>query len=436
MGKITRHPLFATADALKRAFAINGFTVLDDGVSSELQTTDWALSPYYKPESIRRTPIVLEEHGEYAMRCELITSMLPQMRGTLPIKSIAIGRVYDAKDAPFVDHLVVAGVIAQEDIEMRHLEKLFKAIAKQTYGIEASAKLELIERETYRIVVTASDTFTFGYIGKGEEIARALLGLSNPDISMWSFTIDVDSVVMHDLKLSNRSELYNPNVSFLSQFEDDTPAFGDSFTALAIDTLRKHGFQEFSGERLYEEDAYKKMNMIMESWDLNNRGFFLKEPLGSKVRIPTVRTPALQDALEANYKAGEKTVRLFEIGQHFVSDANGRNPELKTSLSVGAYGPGIDKKSFRAEVDSIMSDLGVSNHFFIPVTIAIPYDPTDCWVLMDERMEYLGGNFGTINKIALDYHELGVEAFMLQIEMKPLEKKALEEFDTIPNELL
>jgi len=435
MDKLTRHPLYAKADALKRSFVINGFTLHDDGDASELQTTDWTISPYGKPEAIRMKPLILEKHGEYALRSELIAGQLHTIKGSLPLRAICAGRVYDANDVPYADHLAIEGAIAAFDIAPRHLMSMWTSVVKQTYGMDASAEMVPENSTTFRVEATrGDDSFIFAYVGRANDIARALLGIDDAACAVWIFTIDVDSLVMHDLGLKDRSDLYNTNVTFLERFEDNVPAFGNTFRAMVVDTLRAHGFMEFSGARLYREDAYLKMNMIMESWDLNNRGFFLKEPIGDIVRVPTVRTPALEDALEENYKAGEKSVRIFEVGHHFVSDAQGRNPEEKISLSIGAYGGDMDKVAFRQFVDAFLTDLGVNNHFFIPVDMAIPYDPSDCWILMDEKMQYLGGNFGTINQIALDRHELGVTAFMAQIELGPLEKKAEEEFNFIPSE--
>lgn len=63
MDKLTRHPLYAKADALKRAFVVNGFMLHDDGVARELQTADWTICPYNKPQAIRMKPILLEEQG-------------------------------------------------------------------------------------------------------------------------------------------------------------------------------------------------------------------------------------------------------------------------------------------------------------------------------------------------------------------------------------
>lgn len=436
MDKLTRHPLYAKADALKRAFVVNGFMLHDDGVARELQTADWTICPYNKPQAIRMKPILLEEQGEYALRSELITEQLHAMRGTLPLKAICTGRAYDEEDIPYADHLIIEGVIAAPDVAPRHLNSMWTFIAKQVYGINATSKLVPEDRTTYRVeAVLDDDCFTLAYIGQANDIARKLLDIDDDSCTVWIFTIDVDSLVMHDLGLKDRSELYSTRVSFLTRFEDDIPAFGNTFESKIVDTLRAHGFCEFSGARLYREDAYQKMNMIMESWDLNNRGFFLKNPVGDIVRVPTVRTPALEDALEENFKAGETSAKIFEVGHHFVSDANGRNPQEKVSLSIGAYGDGMDKAKFRQAIDSFLTDLGVKNHFFIPVDIAIPYDPSDCWILMDEKMQYLGGNFGTINQKALDWHQLSVKAFMAQIELDPIEKKAEEEFDFIPSEV-
>lgn len=435
MEKITRHPLYARADALKRAFVVNGFTLHDDCGADEVQTTDWTIAPYDKPEGIRMTPILLEQQGEYALRSELIAGQLHTMRGGFPLKAIVAGRVYNASDIPLADHLAIEGVIAAPNVEARHIQSLMASVAKQVYGIEAEVELAPVGRTTFRIDVACGDgAFPLAYAGRAHDIARALLDVTDDACAVWIFTVDVDALVMHDLGLATRAELYNTSMSFLEQFEDDDPAFGNTFRAKIVDTMRMHGFAEFSGARLYEEDAYRKMNMIMESWDLHNRGFFLKEPVGDIVRVPTVRVPALEDAMERNYKAGEERVRIFEIAHHFDSDAEGRNPQENISLSVGAYGPDMDKATFRALVDAVLTDIGVKNHFFIPVDIAIPYDPKDCWILMDEKMSYLGGNFGSINQIALDRHEIGTQAFMAQIELPALERKAAEEFDFIPAE--
>lgn len=204
------------------------------------------------------------------------------MRGTLPLKAICTGRAYDEEDIPYADHLIIEGVIAAPDVAPRHLNSMWTFIAKQVYGINATSKLVPEDRTTYRVeAVLDDDCFTLAYIGQANDIARKLLDIDDDSCTVWIFTIDVDSLVMHDLGLKDRSELYSTRVSFLTRFEDDIPAFGNTFESKIVDTLRAHGFCEFSGARLYREDAYQKMNMIMESWDLNNRGFFLKNPLAT-----------------------------------------------------------------------------------------------------------------------------------------------------------
>ena len=87
-------------------------------------------------------------------------------------------------------------------------------------------------------------------------------------------------------------------------------------------------------------------------------------------------------------------------------------------------------------MDAVLSELGIANHFFIPTDMAIPYDPSDCWVLLDERMQYLGGNFGSICQTALDAHGIGVPAYMAQLELQPLERKAAEELRFVAPETL
>ena len=99
------------------------------------------------------------------------------------------------------------------------------------------------------------------------------------------------------------------------------------------------------------------------------------------------------------------------------------------------YSRQVDRISFRKEVDAFLTELGIRNHYFISTTMAIAYDITDCWLVLDEKPNYLGGNFGGVSPIAEKNHGIGTYAFMAQLELQPLEKKTAEEYVFVPNEL-
>jgi len=435
MGTMKRHPLYAKADALKSAFILNGFALHDNGLAPEVGAADWAFRSFQKPEELKMQPILLGD-GDFALRSELITAELVKIKSPLPIKAIAAGRVYDAKDEACPCHTAIEGVFASKVSTFKDYTKLWTDIVRQVYGFEASASLTALSASTYRVEVTAAEnTFTLACTGAASDIARALLGIEDAQITVWVFSIDVDAVAMHDYGLKDRAALYNPNVSFLSEYESSSPAIGDTFANKASNILRKMGFLEFSGLKIYEADCYQKMHMIQENWDKNNEGVYLTNPLGKYTWIPTVLTPALEEALSVNYKAGEESARIFEIGHIFLPNPKGGAPIEKISISGGAYGPDLDKVSFRKMMDAFLTELGISNHFFIPTNLAIAYNTSDCWLILDEKMSYLGGNFGSISPQALKNHEIGVPAYMLQLELLPLEEKAAAEYAFTPPEL-
>ncbi len=436
MGRITQHPIRSKLGALTRALVANGFTPHDDRSASEIESVDWAFALYETPDFQSKRRIALEEDGRYTLRTNVLATQLDTMRGPLPLRTFCIGRTFDGNDAAIPAHWTIEGIIVEDEFSATLWSRRWTRIAQEVYGISAKARLVALDARTYKVECEAEgSTFALAHLGKASGIVRTLLGLAYGSASAWVFTIDVDELARRACDAPSRAALYSPVVSFLEQFEDDVPTPGDSFASIAADVLRSHEYREFYGPGLYPQDAYQKMNMIMESWDLNNRGALLQQPFGNFTRVPTVLTPSLEDALEANYKAGEACAKVFEINHHYVLQAIGTKPLLKTSLSFGAYGPDLDRATFRAEVDAILTELGVKNHFFIPTDMAIPYDPTDCWVILDEHMQYLDGNFGSICQKARDAHGIGVPAYMAQIEIPAIERKSAEETAFVPNEL-
>lgn len=436
MGRITQHPIRSKLGALTRALVANGFTPHDDRSVSEIESVDWAFALYETPDFQSKRRIALEEDGRYTLRTNVLATQLDTMRGPLPLRTFCIGRTFDGNDAAIPAHWTIEGIIVEDEFSAALWSRRWTRIAQEVYGISAKARLVALDARTYQVECEAEgSTFALAHLGKASGIVRTLLGLAYGSASAWVFTIDVDELARRACDAPSRTALYSPVVSFLEQFEDDVPTPGDSFASIAADVLRSHEYREFYGPGLYPQDAYQKMNMIMESWDLNNRGALLQQPFGNFTRVPTVLTPSLEDALEANYKAGEACAKVFEINHHYVLQAVGTKPLLKTSLSFGAYGPDLDRATFRAEVDTILTELGVKNHFFIPTDMAIPYDPTDCWVILDEHMQYLNGNFGSICQKARDAHGIGVPAYMAQIEIPAIERKSAEETAFVPNEL-
>lgn len=434
MKQTTHHPLSITEDAIKRALILNGFTLYDDGCACEIEEPEWAISLFDAPDSMKAKPIYLE-NGDYALRSELLAAQLPHFKKTLPIKTFSTGKVYDAADCQRCGLNRIEGILALESLNLREYERFWTAVVEDAYGLEASAKLVALGKDIYSVQMILHDTsYELAVSGKAGALARALLGLGTNDADAWIFIIDIDALTIALFDFKGREELYDPIMSKLQQHTENAISTGNMHKRRAYSLLRKLGFAEFRGLDAYESDCYKKMNMIQESWDSNNDGMQLVEPLKTYTQLPTVLTPALEDALAINYKAGETSCRIFEMRHIFLPDKTGEAPVEKIALSFGAYGPDLDKVTWKKLVDQFLTDFGISNHFFIPTDLAIAYDTSDCWLIMDENMNYLESNCGTISPIARENHGIEVPAFMAQFEFAPLEKKAEEESNFTPPE--
>lgn len=437
MKEITKHPLYSTADVIKRAFLINGFDLYDDNQTREIISIDKSAKAFCQSEEFALKPILLQD-GDYCLRTELTISELTKFNKSLPIKNIICGKVYDASDSKYPAHLRIEGVMASSGVVLKDIITLFTNIASEVYGVNTTVKLNAYKKDCYNIICTKPDQneITFGIIGKANWITKALLSTEENCVDTFVFTIDVDTLALDRFNLADRAALYDNRVSYLSQNKDTTPYVGDNIINKTANLLRNMGFTQYFGMKLYPDGIYKKMNMIQESWDSNNVGVALVEPLGEYAALPTVLTPAVEQALADNFKSGETNVKIFEISHIFLPDKTGNDPKEKIAVSIGAYGEDVDSTSFKKTVDEFLTKLGIDNHFFFPTNMAIAYDTSDTWLILDEKMKYLEGNFGGISPIAENNFGIGTHAFMANIEIEALDAKVKEEYYFVPSELM
>lgn len=444
-----------TADAFKRSFALAGFTLYDNGVFPELEKTEVNVPVFGRPEAAK--PVLLV-HGEYALRTQILPFLLPKVQGNGQALAVAFGKIFDAADEAFPAHSVAEGVIATR-MNLYDLNVLWKKIVKgalgaafdaelvsvgeavrqsdmASWGTNAMSENTLAEPVTWEIRVTdpEGEAFALGYFGTMTWLGEALLAFKDPDTVKYAFSIDLDKTACHRLGLKSREMLFDNSQEFLAKFEDSTVSCSEAFEDRCRDVLRTMGYTEGFGPKIYPDGIYKKMNMIQDEWDLNNKGVLLTEPLGGNVGLPTVLTPAIEQILSEKWAAGEQSARVFEVS-HIFMPKEGAAPIEKLALSFGAYGDGMDLRSFIVEVGDFLTKIGNKNHFYVPTDMAIAYKKGECRLILDEKMSYLDGNFGGISEIAEANFGIGTHAFMANLELNALEKKAAEEYGYVAPEL-
>ncbi len=427
MTELTRHPLYAATDALLAALSAEGFILSDRNRARELEASDRSFACFRETETAQPSPITAY-NGAYQLRPRLLPGYLEELNGSVPLRAAAYGRIYDRSGEDLPAFQRVEGVISAPELPLRDRKKLWSHILQQVLGLSVTVSVTVKEKDYYEI--TADDTVVGG-TGPASWLARSVLGAPG-DLAVDAFCLDVDAIAQLYADLPDRKALYDTTA-------DGIPckcaSFADHYTAKAADVLRARGYREFSGMKLYPDGIYKKMNMIQASWDTNNVGVTLDDPLGDGTGLPTVLTPSLEQCMADNLRKGRTSVKVFEIG-HIYKPSPAGAPSDRLSLSIGASDPDLDFRSFVKEMDAILSELGISNHFFFPTNMAIAYNTSECMIVLDEKTQYLDGNFGGISPIAEENFGISQHAFMAQFELPTLERKADEEYNFIPPESL
>lgn len=432
MGHITRHPLSQASDALKRALRLQGFSLYDD-VTMELVEDCRAVPLVERGIDGSGAPIPIQKDG-WQLRTNLLSATLPQLAAEPSDAVMVAGRVFDAAAAVCPSRMKVEGALVDRDLSRADHEQLWGDVARELFGLQAQAELSWGDGG-YRITAAAPgvEPFELGCAGEANWLARALYRSGAPlgDETLWLISLDADELALRLRSVPDRRSLYSFTAA-VDGAPDAAPAYPQDFEGRIADALRALGFTEYVGPTLYEPDAYTKMNMFQGEWDLNNKPVLLKEPIGGRTGLPTVLVPGLEEAMSACYAAQIPSVRLFQIAHIFLPGAEGQHPVEKVAVSVGGYGDGLDVRTFRGLVDKFLSSIEVGNHFFIPTDIPIPYWPGECFLVLDEKMNYLEANFGGACKLAEDNHGVGEHMFISQFELGPLQRKAAEEHGFIP----
>lgn len=435
MAEMKKHPLYLKADQLKHAFVLNGFRFLEDG---QYETCDRELAfPLFSSEC-EPQPAALGD-GKRILRTSVLASKLPD--AAQYTRCFACGTVYFMDGSQYPQHTVLEGVIAEENFTSFDMQRLWNAIVSELYGIDAECDIEENGDNTCCIMVKHNnERFQLAEMGKAGWIAGSVLKKNDAYI----FRTDCDTLTMHDFAIADRKDLYSPLISDLEKYDCQSPSYGTLFADRTRNVLRRKGYREFIGERVYTEDAYVRMNMIQEAWDTNNVGIPLVKPLDGyeseltsctqRTGLPTVLAPSLEQAVYENVRAGAESGRLFEIGHIYKPKIQDGRYWEKTSLSFGIFGKDLTMAEFRKEVDAVLSELGISNHFFIPTGMAIAYKKDECCVVLDEKMKYLDGNFGHVAEKALQNFHIDTKVYMAQFELDTLEEKAAEEYGFVPYE--
>jgi hypothetical protein len=422
-----RHPLQQAADKLKRAFMALDFSLVDNSEEPEIEEYDVGFATWAEPEDLfawQNDPLQMRL-GCTVLRTRLLPAQLKRIvRREEPPRSrlLAFGRVYQNNKAQPM-HYQIEGLLLNESQSSIAYGEFWDQVALLLCGEGATAKLDLVGDNSYQIHITnsaASETYHLGYTGPASEQTLTACGV--PEGIAWVFVINVDEFALEYFSLQDTVDLYANDLKLLKQFPCEDVAAGSSPAYEAIDILRNMGYQETCGAVLYTNEAYKKMNMIQESWDKNNQGYQLVKKLGDYTAVRTVLTPALEEILGYNYMQGLDTVRIFEVGHIYLPDSKKVLPKEHIAVSLAAYGQDLSIESFKQEVTDFLKAMGIEGPDYMPNGMATAYKWNECFIVMHDG-RYLKGNFGRISEKAGRNHGIGQPAYMANFELDALVEK-------------
>jgi len=419
-----RHPLSQAADKLKETFRLMGFQFVDNGEGLEVEEPGVTFATWDEPADVfgwQNDPILLGE-GNVLIRTRILPAHLRALEFQPPIRLVTYGRVHK-KEPRFPMHLQIEGFVAEKGLTVEAWKVLWSRYAVTLLGLGSSASLESAGDAAYKITVKNPEdgkVFDLGYTGPASEEALAVSGIKSTDCASWVFVIDVDRFALQYFSIADRPTLYDNDVTFLRRFKSNAAAGGYTLEYRLADELRKIGYMETYGDTMYPEGFHKKMNMIQEKWDTNNRGFRLVEPLGDFTTIRTVLTFAMETILARNYERGATDVRIFEVAHKYAPVDGKLLPKETLCGAMFTYGTEVTLESFGKEVEAVFQALGFSSLDYVHSEIAIAFEG-GCDVARCSPEISLNSYYGQMNKIAAQNMGIGVPAYMALFDIPTLE---------------
>lgn len=367
-----------------------------------------------KPVTFKNTDLMLR------------TSLLPSIfsHGSVPHtdRSIAYGAIYDRNGAPFTKHYRVEGYFTANKIGDQDLYELWTTFAAKLLGVGTSIYLSRTGEETTIVIEDRKTAKTYEFIKGGFASDELKNALKCENAQIWVFDIDIDSFVLKDMDIDSRTSLYSLSPSMLKGYTCVQSAAGESPLYRLIDSLRWMGYTEYVGNPFYPDGIYVKMNMIQEKWDTNNSPYILTENIENNVSFATVLTPSYEKTITDFYHAGEKNVRIFEVGHIAKPVAGEKEPREKLVVALGGYGEDLNIESFKDEIGKILTNTGLVGETFFPTNLAIAYKTDECYIMLDGSNHYLETNIGQMSPIAAKNWGIDVPAFMAYLEMDAIER--------------
>lgn len=182
---------------------------------------------------------------------------------------------------------------------------------------------------------------------------------------------------------------------------------------------RALGFYEILTYSFIGQSANDRINMPA-GHRLRQAGTIIN-PLGEDTSIMrTTLLPTMLDSLSRNYNYRNRNVRLYELGRVYLPVPDGKLPDERKHLMLGAYGQDMDFYTLKGIVEAILDSLRVYNLRFKAEKDDPSYHPGRCARL------YCGdtpvGILGQIHPSVAENYDISQPLYAAELDFETMEK--------------
>ena len=180
--------------------------------------------------------------------------------------------------------------------------------------------------------------------------------------------------------------------------------------------VRALGYDEIITYSFISPTYYDKIRMPKDS-PLRN-SLKILNPLGEDTSIMrTTILPSMLEIVARNYSYRNKSARLYELGKIYLPREDGLADEPK-SLSLGAYGDGVDFFAFKGGIETLLRELRIADVKFEACTDNASYHPGRCANVY--AGEKLLGVFGQIHPLVAANYGIDTEVYTAELSFEAM----------------
>ncbi len=166
---------------------------------------------------------------------------------------------------------------------------------------------------------------------------------------------------------------------------------------------------------------YDKIAMPAE--DKRRQSVTIRNPLGEDTSIMrTTMIPSMLETLSKNYNNRNAAAKMFEIGNIYLSQGEGKLPVEEPTLAIGIYGDNADFFTLKGIVEQLLAACGVDDVQYSAQKENPTFHPGRCADISVKENSL--GMMGEIHPVVLENYSIGTKAYVAVLDLPSMMEHA------------